>query len=121
MGADLELIEGRGAKLASGVEVPVLRPRWVSLAVKDLPAFTGSTAAILDVKLRSVSVSRLLTSAPPLLLTTSLTAVYTCMPNTLMGCTTHDMPHTLTGAIAQCDLLLFDWHHFSSLTAALIC
>ena len=74
----LWLMLGRGAKLASGVEVPVFLPMPVSLAVKDLPAFTGSVTASLEVRLVSASVRTLLTSAPPLLLTTSLTAVYTC-------------------------------------------
>jgi len=73
----LWLMLGRGAKLASGVEVPVFLPRPVSLAVKDLPAFMGSVTANLDVMLTS-SVNMLLTSALPLLLTSSLTAAYTC-------------------------------------------
>ena len=69
---------GRGVKLESGVEVPVFLPRPVSLAVKDLPTFIGSETASLEARLVSASVKMLLTSALPLLLTTSRTAAYTC-------------------------------------------
>jgi len=79
----LWLMLRRGAKLASGVEVPVFLPRPVSLAVKDLPAFMGSVTANLDVMLTS-SVNMLLTSALPLLLTSSLTAAYTCPTGSLV-------------------------------------
>ena len=68
---------GRGVKLASGVEVPVLLPLPVSLAVKDLPALTGSETTSLEARLVSASVRMLVTSALPLLLTTSRTAAYT--------------------------------------------
>ncbi len=79
----LWLMLGRGAKLTSGVEVPVFLPRPVNLAVKDLPAFMGSVAANLDVMLTSSS-NMLLTSALPLLLTSSLTAAYTCPKESLV-------------------------------------
>lgn len=69
---------GRATKLASGVAVPVFLPTLVSLAVKDLPALTGSGTASLAARLVSASASKLLTSALPLLLTASLTAEYTC-------------------------------------------
>ena len=74
----LWLMLGRGVKLASGVDVPVFLRPPVSLAVKDLPALTGSETTSLEAKLVSASVKMLLTSALPLLLTINLTAAYTC-------------------------------------------
>lgn len=68
---------GRGVKLASGVEVPVFLRPPVSLAVKDLPAFTGSDTTSLAARLVSASVKMLVTSALPLLLTINRTAAYT--------------------------------------------
>ena len=69
---------GRGVKLASGVDVPVFLRPPVSLAVKDLPAFTGSETTSLEARLVSASVKILVTSALPLLLTINRTAAYTC-------------------------------------------
>ena len=70
--------------LASGVAVPVFRPKPVRRAVKDFPTLTGSGTGWLLItfslaaRLVSDSVRMLLTSALPLLLTASLTAVYNC-------------------------------------------
>ena len=120
--SNLWLRLGRGATLESGVEVAVLRPRPVSLAVKDLPALTGSATTSLEVRLVSASVRMLLTSALPLLLTTSLTAAYNCMQGQhgmsgvvhsvkstgnkqLIGksgfCLCHDAAHTCTAIAAD--------------------
>ena len=66
---------GRDITLRSGVEAALFLPKPVILEVKDLPALTGSVTASLEVMLVSASVKMGLTSALPLLLTTSLTAV----------------------------------------------